>query len=644
MNLVFRILVLFLLNPLEGFAQFYMQGKVLALPNREPVAFANIGIINASIGTISDHDGSFSMSIPRVHSRDSIIFSALGYEKVSIPVSKLQAGTSLTIYLKETSYRLSVITITAERSKPKYFSAGNAESEGGSLYADTVNAGAAMALLIRNETRKGKVKFEYPLDIQSAQVRIVNNTFKQFKVRIRLLDVVEVGGKLVPGKDILNESVVVESSIFDGWLKIDLSPYTIKVNSDYFLVFEWILEKKDRANLYQQYEKFKRENPSRVTIDYSYVNGEKIAYANYQGNFYFGTSFGISVAPSTINEHICYYRLNSFGQWYPSSSVLTASVIMSNQAVPGKQEIKSVADSLEVNELSSHYRISKLYHQPEMSTLENESINRKYLFSSRMDEPIDITVHRDQNRLTFFAKNQSHYPYRLSMHFSRILNLQPLIRTREYIIYPGSQKLLEFNIVDPTLDHYHYELTIEEKIGDTTITALSPNFPYLIPIGASTPFRVPPSGDSEVSENTDVFSLNAGDYVYAMRKGVVTCIPNSVRKIDRIMGQGSVEILHQDGTVMAYQNLDPASLSLKEGMIVFPGDVLGMVNHLKLVEVSLFDILPSEELKSLQIHYYLSDETPVSYSQIPDGMRAVYPKAIIEREKTEKERKILRSN
>lgn len=644
MNLVCNILVLFLLVPSECFAQYFMQGKVLALPNREPIAFANIGIVNASIGTISDHDGSFSMSIPRVYSRDSIIFSALGYEKVSIPVSKLQAGTSLTIYLKETSYRLSVITIKAERTKPKYFVAGNAESEGGSLYADTVNAGAAMALLIRNETRKGKVKFEYPLYIQSAQVRIVNNTFKNFKVRIRLLDVVEIGGKTVPGKDILNESVVVESSLFDGWLKIDLSPYNIKVQSDYFLVFEWILEKNDRANLYQQYEKFKRENPARVTLDYSYVNGEKIAYNNYQGNFYFGTSFGISVAPSTINEHICYYRLNSFGQWYPSSSVLTASVTMSNQAVPGKQERENLTDSLEVNELSSHYRMSKLYRQPEMSTHESESLNRKSLFSSRMDEPMDITVHRDQNRLTFFAKNQSYYPYRLSMHFSRILNLQPLIRTREYIIYPGSQKLLEFNVVDPSLDHYHYELTIEEKIGDTTATELSLNFPYLMPIGDSKPFRIPSSVELNVTENSDAFALNEGDSVYAMRKGVVTCLPNSIKKIDRIMEKGSLEILHQDGTVMTYKNLDPASVVLKEGVIVFPGDALGTVNHVKALEVSLFAVLPSEELKNLPIQYHLNDETRVSYSQIPDGMRAVYPKAIIELEKTEKERKIFRSN
>lgn len=642
--MVFNLLVLFLLIPLEGFTQYFMQGKVLSLPNREPIPFANIGIINASIGTISDHDGSFSMSIPGVYSRDSIIFSALGYEKVRIPVSKLPVGTSLTIYLKETSYRLSEITITAERTKPKFFAAGNAESEGGSLYADTVNAGAAMALLIRNETRKGRVKFEYPLYIQSAQVRIVNNTFKQFKVRIRLLDVVEVGGKPVPGKDILNESVVVESSIFDGWLKIDLSPYAIKVNTDYFLVFEWILEKKDRANLYQQYEKFKRENPGRVTLDYSYVNGEKIPYNNYRGNFYFGTSFGISVAPSTINEHICYYRLNSFGQWYPSSSVLTASVIMSNQAVPGKQEKKNMADSLEVNELSSHYRISKLYYQPEISNHENERLNRKPLFSSRIDEPMDITVHRDQNRLTFFAKNQSYYPYRLSMHFSRILNLQPLVRTREYIIYPGSQKLLEFNVVDPTLDHYQYELTIEEKIGDTTTTELSLNFPYLIPIGDSTPFRVSSSGNSYVTENRDAFALNEGDTVYAMRKGVVTCIPNSIKKIDRIMEKGSLEIRHHDGTVMTYQNLDPASVVLTEGVIVFPGDALGTVNHLKSLEVSLFDILPSEELKSLQIRYHLNDEPPVSYSQIPDGMTATYPKAIMEMEITEKERKIFRSN
>ncbi|MCB0688971.1 MAG: carboxypeptidase-like regulatory domain-containing protein [Saprospiraceae bacterium] len=244
---IFELFFLFLLSGSQ--AQTEIKGYVLALPGKNPIAFANIGILNASVGTISDQDGSFSLSIASQYFRDSIIFSALGYEPLKIPIRKLIDNRQMTVYLRETAYRLSEVVVMAERGTTKSMSIGNQHFDGSSLYGDTINAGSSMALLIKSINRRGKKNIDFPAYLKEAEVLILNNTFPDFKIRVRVYDVDTIKGKLLPGRDLLEASVVEQSNIKDGWLSFDLSEYRLLVEKDFFIVFEWILEKKDRAAL-----------------------------------------------------------------------------------------------------------------------------------------------------------------------------------------------------------------------------------------------------------------------------------------------------------------------------------------------------------------------------------------------------------
>ncbi|MBK8504957.1 MAG: carboxypeptidase-like regulatory domain-containing protein [Saprospiraceae bacterium] len=641
MQIVQVTLISILIFPAVGLSQIHIEGKVLSIPKKEPIAFANIGILNASIGTISDQDGTFYMNISRSYSRDSILFSALGYEKVSVPISSLLGGHTLTIYLRETIYKLSEVLVIASKVRPKLVVAGNSGYEGGSLYADTVNAGGAMALLIKNKSLRGKVKFDYPSYVHAAELMIVNNTFKRFKVRVRLMDVFEIGGKLLPGRDLLEESVVVESQLFDGWLKFDLASYQLKVKGDFFLVFEWILEKRDRANLYDQYDQFRKNNPEKVTRDYSVVDGKRIEYENYQGLFYFGTSFGMSVDPGLLKEHTCYYRLSSFGLWYPSPSALTARIFLSGHPGSVGKQMELLKDSLESNEIGSYYRLNKKSLISDVIIHRGEGESTQPLFDSRMEEPIHIIVQRDENRFTFVGKNHSYYPYHLTLNFSGMLNLEPLSGSTSYTVYPGEHRLLSFSVVDPSIDNYHYELSTEESIGDPALKAQS-LFDYLIPVGGGKFYhkhKMEPKLDQEAYET---FSLAEGDTVYTMRKGIITYSPNSNQSKDRIDGVGSVEILHQDGTIMVYNNLDPSQLFYKAGDIALPGSPLGLIDSQKFVGVELYELSASEMLRKIPIHYYSANGQKLLYLDLVEGDRIEYPESVLLQELTEKERRKIR--
>lgn len=309
-------------NPLA--AQILISGKVFSAQDKQPIAYANIGIVKTDVGTISNEDGSFSIKIPKQYAKERLLMSALGYERIYLSIDSVKSFKNITVFFQETISELNTVTITGRRFGGKY-EFGNEISEGGSIYADTVTAGSAMALLIENTTFS---KFEFPAYVEHASLRIAKNTFKNFKVRIRFYSVDSLTG--LPGKDLLNKSIVKNSNIKQGWLKIDLVEHNILVNGPFYLAFEWILDKRDRAYLHQQYVGWHQRHPDLVTVDHSVVEGNEISYMNYNGSFWAGTSFGIAVSSETLKQFKCYYRFSSFGEWIRGVSILAARITLSN--------------------------------------------------------------------------------------------------------------------------------------------------------------------------------------------------------------------------------------------------------------------------------------------------------------------------
>ncbi|MFD0836555.1 carboxypeptidase-like regulatory domain-containing protein [Mariniflexile aquimaris] len=60
-------------------------GKVLNFENNEPLAYVNIGIKNKTVGTVSNNNGLFNLSLnDKVTIKDTIIFSYIGFKTENI--------------------------------------------------------------------------------------------------------------------------------------------------------------------------------------------------------------------------------------------------------------------------------------------------------------------------------------------------------------------------------------------------------------------------------------------------------------------------------------------------------------------------------------------------------------------------------
>lgn len=316
-----------------AFSQTVIEGKLLKTRDGAPIAYANIGIVNTPVGTISNADGTFEIRIPEKYTRDTLLFAALGYQRKSFPVKSLDGKRDLVVFLSEQITVLKSLTIKSKKIRPTRSAAlGNKHHNAASIYADSTAAGSAMALLIENKYPASHPELTLPCYITKARLRIAHNTFDNFKVRVRFLAVDSLTG--LPGEDLVDESIIITSRMRKGWLEVDLTERRIRINTiPFYIAFEWLIDDEDRLILLEQYQEFKRQFPGKVTVDTIVVDGEKIAFNSWHG-FRAGTSFGSSSKRVALDNYKSYYRNNSYGTWKRASFVLTASVTVSHYNYP----------------------------------------------------------------------------------------------------------------------------------------------------------------------------------------------------------------------------------------------------------------------------------------------------------------------
>ena len=313
-----RISIFLLFISLHAYGKsFLIEGQLLTASNREPIAYANIGIVDKNIGTISNPDGSYSIRIDSVLIHENITFSALGFERRSIELSKLINVPSLRkVLLEEKDLVLDEVSIKHKlhiMNRIKHSSLGNSRHTSGTIRLDTAKAGGSMALKVVHKSA--------PFKLNNIQLYIPQNS-NDFKVRLRLYLVDQATG--APGDDILEKNIIIQSSLSKGWLIEDLSDHNIWIKEkEFFLAFEWIMDASDRAMLAKELMDYLTEHPDNISTNTTIVDGKDVIDTKIIG-FSSGTWFGTTFSSKSANNHECYYRTSSLSPWKRSAAILSA--------------------------------------------------------------------------------------------------------------------------------------------------------------------------------------------------------------------------------------------------------------------------------------------------------------------------------
>jgi hypothetical protein len=258
-------------------------------------------------------------------------------------------------------------------------------------------------------------------------------------------------------------------------------------------------------------------------------------------------------------------------------------------------------------------------------------------FSSRIDNPIKVEVMESGDKYLFVAYNRSSYPYQLTIVFRELQNLTPAVINNKFLVLPGRNNLLTLTKKDKERNPY-FEYSVSYIIGGPVRKAVL-DYPYLIPLCESKSFELFSYSSDQNYYMRDFFKINRGDTICCMRKGYVTATPDMYHESDRISTNKSLEIRHEDGTIMIYENINPDSVFVSTGQTVFPGDFLGVIKDSLNLQVDLYMFQEDGRLKRIPINYYVSEGRTEPFSQKFENIEVKHPMEIITREMTKRELK-----
>lgn len=332
------LILLIFISSFALFAQKIIEGQVLDQSSNFPIAFANIGIQNTRYGTVSEEDGSFSLEVPEGYLKDTISFSAIGFSSRRVPILFFQ-NDKPSVLLKERLNNLDEIVVKGKREKNQTFELGNMQMRGGLLEADTTYSGTSYALLIENTGPKPEKDLQFPIYLDIAELRILRSNLPSFKIRLRILEQDPITG--LPGADLMRKSLVQESDMRNGWMSFDLSDQEILIEKPFFVVFEPIISKQDKANIAQGYENYIERYPNKLVADTVMIDGEeKITFDLKGGIDLPGTFVAMTTTPKALEKYKSYSRESSFAEWERQAEIITARVTLTNQL--GGSELENI--------------------------------------------------------------------------------------------------------------------------------------------------------------------------------------------------------------------------------------------------------------------------------------------------------------
>jgi hypothetical protein len=146
--------LLLLLHPLFSLSGNTYKGKLLD-SQRNPIPYANIVIYDTAIGTMSNIEGEFNITIPPKYIKCSLVFSALGFKTKVIPISKF---TDI-IVLETNVVKLEEVTV-----KIKATNANQIVKKAFDLYEQNFPTSPFIGKAFLRHTEKTKTKYKWLID------------------------------------------------------------------------------------------------------------------------------------------------------------------------------------------------------------------------------------------------------------------------------------------------------------------------------------------------------------------------------------------------------------------------------------------------------------------------------------------------
>ncbi len=306
-----------------------IRGTIVDRETGDPIPYANIGLFNKNLGTLSDPDGSFEIVLPGSAINDSLLVSSIGFSTEKRPLTILANQKSpVRINLARSTTTLKPVTISAKKLRGKVARLGWMGGKDGILPLDTVMGGGAVALMVEAP--------HAPFYVDKLQLRLMYNSRDIATLRFHIYEFDSITGK--PGTDLLTTEVLLKDDKKFGWMRFDLSDKSIVIDRRKVCIgFEWIDDRQTRIKMLEglrDWDTWKRSEFAKGNEKVEYLSDGKSGYYKYRGNMMDWPGFrllppftGLMIETGKHAETenlIMFERKTSFGEWTVVPSTLNA--------------------------------------------------------------------------------------------------------------------------------------------------------------------------------------------------------------------------------------------------------------------------------------------------------------------------------
>ncbi len=221
-------------SPFAALTAQQLEGKVIESGTGKPIAYTNIGIFGKSRGTVSDEQGHFRLNISGMADNDTLRFSMIGYERLDyrLGVARARCASSCTIELASKSYGLPEVVIEPKKERKERIVGNNIES-------DKMIAGMSDSTLGHEFGTMIEIKRK-PALIEEITMHIAKCSHDTVFLRLNI----HSSKNKKPDENLLKTPIYVQFTKEEAKqpIRIDMSPYNVKVQDDFLVSFEVVRE------------------------------------------------------------------------------------------------------------------------------------------------------------------------------------------------------------------------------------------------------------------------------------------------------------------------------------------------------------------------------------------------------------------
>jgi hypothetical protein len=226
-NMTKLLFLTFIIVCNAAFAQT-IKGILLNSENRQPIEFANIGIVGKNAGTVTDINGRFNFQVDPKFDNDSIQFSIIGYKARFIKIADLRKQNENLVLLDEKNYDLTEVIIKPKTFRPRTLGI-TTKFKGFSLGPEDNNSGQEWGVLMKVK----KTAF-----IKTVIINIAHCSYDTIFYRLNIYKVI---GEL-DFENILKEPIYIEitKEAVRDQIQVDLQSKNIVVDGDFLITLEHV--------------------------------------------------------------------------------------------------------------------------------------------------------------------------------------------------------------------------------------------------------------------------------------------------------------------------------------------------------------------------------------------------------------------